>query len=54
MKNKNLLSKFIIAYLIPLPLLGIEINQESFEPEDGFTLNTSGGNYPSRVGSCWE
>ena len=34
MKNKNLLSKFIIAYLIPLPLLGIEINQEAFEPED--------------------
>ena len=41
MKNKNLLSKFIITYLIPLPLLAIEINQEAFEPEDGFTLNTS-------------
>ena len=40
MKNKKLLSIFII-YLIPLPLLAIEINQHAFEPEDGFTLNTS-------------
>ena len=41
MKNKNLLSKFIFTYLIPLPLLAIEINQLAFEPEAGFTLNTS-------------
>ena len=41
MKNKNFLSIFIITYLIPLPLLAIEINQQAFEPGDGFTLNTS-------------
>ena len=42
MKSKKLFSIFIITHIIPLPLLAIDINQRSFEQEDGFTLNTSG------------
>ena len=41
MKNKTLLSIFTFLYLLPLSLHGIEINQQSFNARDGFTLTTS-------------
>ena len=40
MKNKNF-SPNLSLPTDTSPLLAIEINQEAFEPEDGFTLNTS-------------
>ena len=41
MKNKTLLSIFTFLYSLPLSLHGIEINQQSFNARDGFTLTTS-------------